>query len=68
MWNRCRCYGNEKLKWMCEKVGINNTQETNQMAIQLATFLESQQHIGVESENIMVEAFAPKKERSYGKS
>ena len=46
---------------MCEKVGINNTQETNQMAIQLATFLESQQHIGVESENIMVEAFAQKK-------
>ncbi|HEX9027325.1 MAG TPA: anaerobic carbon-monoxide dehydrogenase catalytic subunit [Clostridium sp.] len=57
----------EKLKWMCEKVGINTTQETNQMAIQLATFLESQQHIGVESENIMVEAFAPRKRKELWK-
>ena len=57
----------EKLKWMCEKVGINTSQETNQMAIQLATFLESQQHIGVESENVMVEAFAPKKRKELWK-
>ena len=57
----------EKLKWMCEKVGINTSQETNQMAIQLATFLESQQHIGVESENVMVEAFAPRKRKELWK-
>ena len=34
-----------KLKWMCEKVGINTNQETNEMAIELATFLESQQQL-----------------------
>ena len=50
-----------KLKWMCEKLGINTNQTTNQMAIQLAELLEAQQNIGVDERNIMVEAFAPKK-------
>lgn len=50
-----------KLKWMCEKVGIDANQETNQMAVQLADLLEAQQHIGIGDKNIMVEAFAPKK-------
>lgn len=52
-----------KLKWMCEKVGINTTQDVNQMAIQLAELLEAQQNIGVDDRNIMVEAFAPKKRK-----
>lgn len=52
-----------KLKWMCEKLGINSNQEVNQMAVQLADLLENQQRIGVEEPNLMVEAFAPKKRK-----
>ncbi len=52
-----------KLKWMCEKLGINSSQDLNQMAIQLADLLEHQQIIGVEEPNLMVEAFAPKKRK-----
>ncbi|MDF2557136.1 MAG: carbon-monoxide dehydrogenase, catalytic subunit [Bacillales bacterium] len=52
-----------KLKWMCEKVGIDTNQEINALAIQLADLLESQQHVGADDKNIMVEAFAPKKRK-----
>ncbi|MCM8711187.1 anaerobic carbon-monoxide dehydrogenase catalytic subunit [Clostridium sp. SYSU_GA19001] len=52
-----------KLKWMCEKVGIDTNQDINDMAIELAVLLEDQQIIGVEEQNIMVEAFAPKKRK-----
>ncbi|OPJ59127.1 anaerobic carbon-monoxide dehydrogenase catalytic subunit [Clostridium chromiireducens] len=52
-----------KLKWMCEKVGIDTNQEVNQMAIDLAVLLEDQQKIDVEDKNVMVEAFAPKKRK-----
>lgn len=52
-----------KLRWMCEKLGINTNQDINQMAIQLADLLENQQRIGVEEPNLMVEAFAPKKRK-----
>ncbi|MEA4900816.1 anaerobic carbon-monoxide dehydrogenase catalytic subunit [Desulfitobacterium sp.] len=52
-----------KLKWMCEKLGINSNQDVNQMAIQLADLLENQQRIGVEEPNLMVEAFAPQKRK-----
>ncbi|AKA70770.1 anaerobic carbon-monoxide dehydrogenase catalytic subunit [Clostridium scatologenes] len=52
-----------KLKWMCEKVGINTNQEINDMAIELAVLLEDQQIIGIEDKNIMIEAFAPKKRK-----
>lgn len=57
----------EKLKWMCEKVGIDTNQEINDMAIELAILLEDQQRIGVEEQNIMVEAFAPKKRKELWK-
>jgi anaerobic carbon-monoxide dehydrogenase catalytic subunit len=57
----------DKLKWMCEKVGINTNQEVNDMAIELAILLEDQQRIGVEEQNIMVEAFAPKKRKELWK-
>lgn len=50
----------EKLKWMCEKLAIDTTQDTDQMAIDLANVLEWQMNIGVEEPNIMVEAFAPR--------
>lgn len=56
-----------KLKWMCEKVGIDTNQEINNMAVQLATLLEEQQHIDKEDKNIMVEAFAPKKRKELWK-
>ncbi len=51
----------KKLRWMCEKLGIDTNQEQKQMAIQLADLLEAQQHIGAGDKNLMVEAFAPKK-------
>ncbi|MEG2018373.1 MAG: carbon monoxide dehydrogenase, partial [Clostridium sp.] len=57
----------EKLKWMCEKVGIDTNQDVNDMAIELAVLLEDQQSIGVEEENIMVKAFAPKKRQEKWK-
>ncbi len=56
-----------KLRWMCEKVGIDNKQDVNKLAVQLADLLESQQHIGVDEKNIMVEAFAPKKRKEVWK-
>lgn len=57
----------DKLKWMCEKVGIDTTQEINDMAIELAILLEDQQRVGIEEQNIMVEAFAPKKRKELWK-
>jgi anaerobic carbon-monoxide dehydrogenase catalytic subunit len=57
----------DKLKWMCEKVGIDTNQEINDLAIELAILLEDQQHIGVEEQNIMVEAFAPRKRKELWK-
>ncbi len=53
----------DKLKWLCEKVGIDTNQDINDMAIELAILLEDQQHIGNIEDNIMVEAFAPKKRK-----
>ncbi|MGI6705602.1 MAG: anaerobic carbon-monoxide dehydrogenase catalytic subunit [Clostridia bacterium] len=50
-----------KLKWMCEKLGIPVNQDINQIAIQLANLLETQMHIGSDEPNLMVEAFAPRK-------
>ncbi len=50
-----------KLKWMCEKLGIPVSQDINKMAIQLADLLEAQMHIGSDEPNLMVEAFAPRK-------
>lgn len=53
----------DKLKWMCEKLGINVNQDTNKMAVQLADLLEEQMKIDSEDKNLMVEAFAPKKRK-----
>lgn len=57
----------EKLKFMCQKVGIDTNQEVNDMAIELAVLLGDQQQIGNVEENIMVEAFAPKKRKELWK-
>lgn len=56
-----------KLKWMCEKLGISTNQDTNQMAIQLADLLQRQQEIAEDDENLMVEAFAPRKRKELWK-
>ncbi|HQD50592.1 MAG TPA: anaerobic carbon-monoxide dehydrogenase catalytic subunit [Defluviitaleaceae bacterium] len=57
----------DKLKWMCEKLGIDTNQDINQMAIDLANFLEHQMKIGKDEPNIMVEVFAPKKRKELWK-
>jgi carbon-monoxide dehydrogenase catalytic subunit len=56
-----------KLKWMCEKLGIDTNQDTNRMAIQLADTLNAQMNIGADEPNLMVEAFAPKKRKQVWK-
>lgn len=53
----------EKLKWMCEKTGINSSQDVNQMAIQLAELLDRELKVTPDETSIMVEAFAPKKRK-----
>jgi anaerobic carbon-monoxide dehydrogenase catalytic subunit len=51
----------DKLKWMCEKTGIDTNQEVNQLAIQLAELLDEEMKVNPDRKSIMVEAFAPKK-------
>lgn len=51
----------DKLKWLSYTLGIDNNQDVNQMAIQLADLLNDQMNIGTDEPNLMVEAFAPKK-------
>ncbi len=53
----------EKLKWMCEKTGINSNQDVNQMAIQLAELLDKEMKTNPDCESVMVEAFAPRKRK-----
>ncbi len=50
-----------KLKWMCEKTGIDTNQSEDQMAIQLAELLYEELKKGPDYDSIMVEAFAPRK-------
>ena len=51
----------DKLKWMCGMVGIDNNQDINQMAVQLAEFLEQEMGRDPDTPSKMVEVFAPKK-------
>ncbi|ADL07527.1 anaerobic carbon-monoxide dehydrogenase catalytic subunit [Thermosediminibacter oceani] len=53
----------DKLKWMCEKVGINTNQDINSMAVELADFLQAEMERSDENPSIMVEVFAPKKRK-----
>lgn len=50
-----------KLKWLCEKVGIDSRQDNNQLAIQLAELLDREMKVTPDYESIMVKTFAPKK-------
>jgi carbon-monoxide dehydrogenase catalytic subunit len=51
----------DKLKWMCEKTGIDTKQNVNQMATCLAELLDREMKINPDHNSVMVEAFAPKK-------
>ncbi|MBE6828864.1 MAG: anaerobic carbon-monoxide dehydrogenase catalytic subunit [Ruminococcaceae bacterium] len=53
----------QKLKWMCEKVGIRTNQSDNEMAVALADLLNAEMSKGPNESNIMVEAFAPRKRK-----
>jgi len=57
-----------KLKWMCEKVGIDTNQDINKMAVQLAELLDKEMKIGPDNTSIMTEAFAPKKRKPIWKN
>lgn len=50
-----------KLKWMCEKVGIDTNQDINKLAIELAGVLYNDMTVGPDAESVMTRAFAPKK-------
>jgi len=56
-----------KLKWLCEKVGIDTSQDINQMAIQLADFLEKEMAKDPDDPSVMVDVFAPRKRKKFGK-
>ncbi|NMA65236.1 MAG: anaerobic carbon-monoxide dehydrogenase catalytic subunit [Clostridiaceae bacterium] len=56
-----------KLKWMCEKTGIDTNQSEDQLAIQLAEFLYEELKKGPDEESVMVEVFAPKKRKPLWK-
>lgn len=53
----------DKLKWMCEKTGIDTSQNVNQMATCLAELLDREMKVNPDQKSIMVEAFAPKKRK-----
>jgi carbon-monoxide dehydrogenase catalytic subunit len=53
----------EKLKWLCDKVGIHKNGDIYKMAEELADVLNEQMSIGANEPNIMVEAFAPRKRK-----
>lgn len=57
----------DKLKWMCEKVGIRTSQDNSQMAVQLADFLEAEMAKDPEKSSVMVAAFAPNKRKDVWK-
>lgn len=53
----------EKLKWMCEKLGIDRNQDTNQLAIQLGELLDREMKVNPDQESRMVKVFAPSKRK-----
>jgi carbon-monoxide dehydrogenase catalytic subunit len=57
----------EKLKWFCGQVGINTNQDINQLAVQLADFLEAEMAKDPAEPSKMVEVFAPKKRKQVWK-
>ncbi|MBU5308392.1 anaerobic carbon-monoxide dehydrogenase catalytic subunit [Clostridioides mangenotii] len=56
-----------KLKWMCEKVGIDANQDINKLAVQLADLLDKEMKVGPDQPSIMTEVFAPQKRKPVWK-
>ena len=56
-----------KLKWMCEKVGIDTNQDINKLAVQLADFLDKEMKVSPDQSSIMTEVFAPQKRKPVWK-
>ncbi|WP_455538203.1 anaerobic carbon-monoxide dehydrogenase catalytic subunit [Terrisporobacter sp.] len=56
-----------KLKWMCEKVGIDTNQDINKLAIKLADLLDRDMKVGPDQKSIMTEVFAPQKRKPIWK-
>lgn len=56
-----------KLKMMCQKVGIDTNQDINALAVQLAEFLDKEMKVTPDQENKMVEVFAPQKRKPLWK-
>ncbi|MFY9174891.1 MAG: anaerobic carbon-monoxide dehydrogenase catalytic subunit [Peptococcia bacterium] len=54
----------EKLKTMCEKVGLNTGQDPKQMAIELADFFTKEMNVTPDDESVMVKVFSPKKRQA----
>lgn len=53
-----------KLKFMCQKLGIDiNNKDNNQLAIELGDFLEGEMHKDYDSPATIIEAFAPAKRK-----
>ena len=57
----------DKLKWMCEKLGIDTDQPINKMAIELAELLDREMKTNPDHESKMVEVFAPTKRKKVWK-
>ncbi|AZV56718.1 anaerobic carbon-monoxide dehydrogenase catalytic subunit [Clostridium sp. AWRP] len=56
-----------KLKWMCQKVGIDTSGDTNKMAVNLANFLEAEMGKDIEEPSVMVDVFSPRKRKKVWK-
>lgn len=57
----------KKLKWMCEKLGIDTNQDIDVLAVQLANKLEEDMTVGPDESSVMTEAFAPQKRKAVWK-
>jgi carbon-monoxide dehydrogenase catalytic subunit len=57
----------DKLKWMCEQLGIDTNTDINQMAVELADLLEDEMGKDPEKPSKMVEVFAPRKRKEVWK-
>ena len=56
-----------KLKWFCDTVGIDTTQDINKQAVQLAEFLDKELKVTPDCSSKMVEIFAPTKRKPIWK-
>jgi len=57
----------EKLKWMCQMVGIDTNKSINDLAVELANFLEKEMSKDPENPSVMVDVFSPKKRKEVWK-